>query len=70
MATRRIELKKLRIEHNLTQEELAKKLGVSVGTYSFVESGKKRGSEKLWLKIQKVFNIPDEKMWLIQNPRI
>lgn len=69
MATRRIELKKLRIERNLTQDELAKKLGVSVGTYSFVESGKKRGSEELWLKIQKVFSIPDEQMWTIQNPK-
>lgn len=69
MATRRIELKKLRIERNLTQQEVAERLGVSIGTYSFIESGVKRGSEKVWLKIQKEFDIPDEKMWLIQNPR-
>ena len=32
-------LKKYRLEHNLTQEEIAKELGVSIATYNALENG-------------------------------
>lgn len=52
----RINLKKLRLEAgNLTQEEMANRLGVSRVTYSFVESGKSKGSIDFWLAVEREF---------------
>lgn len=63
------ELVKLRLEKGLLQEEMAEKMGVTVGTYCILETGKAQGTVKNWNKIQKIFNIPDEKMWkLINSP--
>ena len=59
----RTELKILRIKHQLTQAELAEKVGVSYATYNLIEQGKRKGSTEFWEKLQQVFNITDAEMW-------
>lgn len=56
-------LKYLRKSHYLSQEELAKKLGISQTYYSQVENGQRRPSISLWQKLHKLFNISDYIMW-------
>lgn len=64
------ELIKLRIDHDLTQADMAKICGVSVSTYNLVENGTRRGSKKLWQTIQAHFNLGGEEIWKLQNPEI
>lgn len=59
----RTELKVLRVKHNLTQKELADKVGVSNPTYNLIEQGKRKGSADFWLAIKKVFNLEDNDLW-------
>lgn len=56
-------LKLLRKSRYLTQEELAKKLGISQTYYSQVENGQRRPSILLWHKIHDLFHISDYIMW-------
>lgn len=64
------ELIKLRVDHDLTQTDMAKICGVSVGTYNLVENGKRRGSKEFWQTIQTSFNLDGEQMWNLQNQEI
>lgn len=64
------ELIKLRVDHDLTQTDMATICGVSVGTYNLIENRKRRGSEKVWLRIQKYFKLDGETMWKLQHPEI
>lgn len=64
------ELIKLRVDYDLTQEDLAKICGVSLATYNLVENGKRRGSKKFWQALQEYFNLDGERMWKLQNPEI
>lgn len=66
----RKELKKLRIDYDLSQKVMAEKLGISAGAYSLIENGKRHGNSKTWEKIKEILNISDEKMWEIQNPKV
>ncbi|MBQ6447107.1 MAG: helix-turn-helix transcriptional regulator [Bacillus sp. (in: Bacteria)] len=54
---------------DLTQKEMADKIGISVGAYSLIESGKRVGSTKTWLKIQELFNLTDEEVWRLQTKK-
>lgn len=56
-------LKILRIKQQLTQAEIATKLGVSFSTYNLIEQGKRKGSEEFWTKLQQTFNLTDAEMW-------
>ena len=56
-------LKLLRKSSFLTQDELAKKLGISQTYYSQVENGHRRPSISLWQRIHKLFNVSDYIMW-------
>ena len=60
-------LKVFRVTHNLTQQQLADKLGVSVSTYNLIENGSRRGSQKLWETLQKEFNLDGGKVWELQR---
>lgn len=66
----RLALKTFRVSQNLTQRELAHKLGVSVPTYNLIEQGKRRGSQEFWQKLQKEFNLEGGKVWELQNKTI
>lgn len=63
----RTELKVLRVRNNLTQLQIAKKLGVSKSTYNLIENGNRRGSAEFWLRLQSEFNLKDSEVWQIQN---
>ena len=63
----RLNLKVLRVTHNLTQQQLANKLGVSVSTYNLIETGKRRGSQEFWEKLQKEFKLEDGDVWKTQR---
>lgn len=52
-------LKLLRVEHDLTQDQMASRLGVSRTAYINVELGKSKGSIDFWLKIKKEFPDAD-----------
>lgn len=64
------ELIKLRVDHDLTQTDMAIICGVSGGTYNLIENGKRRGSKEVWQRIQKHFKLGGEQMWKLQNPEI
>ena len=51
----RVNLKLLRVKHNLTQGEMADRLGVSRVTYCKVENGKTNGSGTFWLAVSREF---------------
>lgn len=64
------ELIKLRVDHDLTQADMATICGVSVGTYNLIENGKRRGSKKVWQRIQAYFKLDGERMWKLEHPEI
>lgn len=64
------ELIKLRVDHDLTQTEMAKICGVSLSTYNLIENGKRRGSKQFWQTLQKHFDLGGERVWAMQNPEI
>lgn len=59
----RKDLKVLRVKHDLTQKELAEKLGISVPAYNLIEQGKRNGNKELWKKIQSIFNLDNAEVW-------
>lgn len=61
----RKELKILRVENDLTQAQMAKKLGIALSTYNLIENGKRGGNKQLWIKLKNTFNVSDERMWKI-----
>lgn len=63
----RMKLKLLRVERKWSQEDVAKKIGISSGSYSLIESGKRFGSQKTWEKIKEIFELNDHEMWEIQH---
>lgn len=50
-------LQLFRIRHNLTQEQMADKIGVSRACYQSVESGTRNGSTEFMRKLKKAFNL-------------
>lgn len=63
----RTSLKVLRVKNNLTQKDIAAKLGISYPTYNLIEQGKRKGSTDFWRKLQKVFNLSDAEMWQLYS---
>lgn len=61
---------KLRVDHDLTQQQIAEICGVSISTYNLIENGKRRGSKKLWQTIQAYFKLDGAEIWKLQNPEI
>lgn len=61
---------KLRVDHDITQADLAEICGVSVGTINLIENGNRRGSKEFWVAIYKYFKLDGEQMWKLQNPEI
>ena len=62
-------LKIYRAMHNLTQEDLAKKLGVSRQTIISIEKGKYDPSLKLAFKIAKFFNVKIEDIFIYEDKK-
>jgi len=59
-------IKELRACHNLTQENLAKKVNVRRETIVFLEKGKYNPSLKLAYDISKVFNVTIEELFFFE----
>ena len=60
-------LKKLRQQRNLTQEELADALAVSRQTISSLESGRYDPSIQLAFRIAKLFEMPIEEIFIYEE---
>ena len=60
-------IKEYRARYNLTQEELAKKVGVRRETIVFLEKGKYNPSLKLAYKIAKVLNTTIEELFIFDE---
>lgn len=60
-------IKSLRAEHQLTQEQLAEKVGVRRETIVFLEKGKYNPSLHLAFKIARVFGLPIEEIFVYQE---
>jgi putative transcriptional regulator len=60
-------IKELRAREGLTQEELAKRVGVRRETIVFLEKGKYNPSLKLAHDIARVFQMPIEKIFLFDD---
>lgn len=56
-------LKVFRIQHGLTQQKMADKIGYSRSVYGEVEKGTRDCSFAFLKKLQAAFSIPDEDMW-------
>ena len=56
-------IKVLRAQNNLTQEELAQKIGISRQALSNIENNKVQPSGKVVIKIANIFGIPAEQIF-------
>lgn len=60
-------LKVLRAEHNLTQEDLAQRVGVSRQAINAIETGKYDPSLPLAIKLGKLFGKPVEDIFSLDD---
>ena len=60
-------LKELRARHNLTQESLAERVGVSRQTIISIEKGGYSPSVALALRIAQVLHVPLEQAFWLEN---
>ena len=63
----RTRIREFRARYNMTQEELAKKVGVRRETIVFLEKGKYNPSLKLAYKVAKVFNTTIEELFIFDE---
>jgi len=57
----------LRKQHKITQESLANMVGVTRQTIISIENGKYQASLLLALKIAKIFNMPLEEIFTLED---
>lgn len=55
-------LKKLRLARNITQDELAHMLGITIRTYQYIEYGHRKPSYDVILKLQEIFKCDINKL--------
>jgi putative transcriptional regulator len=60
-------LRVLRAEHNMTQEDLAKQVGVVRQTIAYLEKGEYMPSLGLAWKISQIFNLPIEEVFIFEQ---
>ncbi|OEG62196.1 MAG: hypothetical protein BHK79_02820 [Halanaerobium sp. MDAL1] len=63
----RKKLKKKRIENNLTQEDIAKEVGIHRAHYTNIELGKVNPSFKVIVKIKKVLDYYKDDLFFDSN---
>ena len=63
-------IKELRARHNLTQEQLAEKIGVRRETILFIESGKYNPSLKLAFKIAKELESKVDEIFFYEDDEL
>ena len=62
---RRKNLKIFRIEQDMTQSDMANKIGCSRDAYSAIEIGSRDPSYAFMQGLQNAFAVPSEKMWAL-----
>lgn len=62
---RRKNLKIFRIRHDLTQSDMAQRVGCDRASYSAIEVGSRNPSFEFMEKLQTAFDIPDAEMWAL-----
>jgi transcriptional regulator, XRE family len=60
-------IKQLRLENNMTQKELANKLGISIPTLQKYEYGDYKIKNEIIVKMSEIFNIPIEELLPISD---
>lgn len=60
-------LKIFRVTHNLSQGEIAEKIGHCRATYAAIEAGNREGRQAFWQALQTAFDIPDAEMWALKK---
>jgi len=60
-------IKEYRAKHNLTQADLAKKVGARRETISFLEKGEYNPSLKLAVKIAEQFQVSVEELFIFEE---
>jgi putative transcriptional regulator len=60
-------IKEFRARYSLTQEQLAKKVGVRRETIVFLEKGEYNPSLKLAVKVARVFNTSVEELFILED---
>ena len=60
-------IKVLRAQNNLTQEELAQKIGISRQALSNIENGKVEPSGRTVIKIANIFGMPAEQIFFEED---
>jgi len=63
-------IKEFRMKYKMTQEELAKRVGVRRETIVFLEKGKYNPSLKLAYKIARVFNVRIENLFIFDEEEL
>jgi len=63
----RTRIKELRARYNLTQEDLARKVGVRRETILYLEKGKYNPSLKLAYDVAKVLKTTIDKLFIFEN---
>lgn len=66
----RTRIKEYRARYNMTQAELARRVGVRRETIVFLEKGKYNPSLKLAYKIAKVFNTTIEELFIFDDEEL
>lgn len=59
----RTNLKVFRVKQNMSQEEIARKIGYTRAAYAAIEAGTREGKQAFWKSFQNAFKIPDSDMW-------
>lgn len=54
---------------DLSQTEMAARIGISVATYGKIEAGKVSGSVRTWERIQELFGLTDGDVWRMRSRR-
>lgn len=67
MAKARINLKVFRISKQLSQGEMAEKLGMSRSNYAAIETGSRNGLQEFWINLQKIFELSDGEAWRLMQ---
>lgn len=60
-------IKFLRAQHNLTQEQLAQKIGITRPALSDIETGKRMPGGKVVIRIANVFGVPAEQIFFEED---
>lgn len=64
------DLREVRYQNgDLSQTEMAERIGISVANYGKIETGKVSGSVRTWERIQDLFGLTDGDVWRMMKSR-